>query len=135
MTTTRFANDILHSTAIRVVDCAECAVTFGLSDEFINRRREDHRSFYCPNGHSLSYRAANEAEQLRNQLQWAREQRDAARALAQRESNRARAYKGQATKVKRRISKGVCPCCNRQFQNLADHMENKHPDYAAEASS
>lgn len=40
------------------------------------------------------------------------------------------AYKGQVTKVKNRVSKGVCPCCNRYFKNLHRHMENKHPDYA-----
>ena len=42
----------------------------------------------------------------------------------------AAAYKGHLTRVKRRVGNGVCPCCNRTFKNLADHMTTKHPDYA-----
>jgi hypothetical protein len=30
-----------------------------------------------------------------------------------------------------RVSAGVCPCCNRTFQNVARHMKTKHPDIAA----
>jgi hypothetical protein len=43
---------------------------------------------------------------------------------------RRRAEKAAKTKIKNRVAKGVCPCCNRTFQNLADHMKSKHPDYA-----
>lgn len=45
---------------------------------------------------------------------------------------RVAAYKGQVTKVKRRVSKGVCPCCNRTFENLARNMESQHPAYGGE---
>tara|TARA_Y100000310_G_scaffold338946_1_gene430083 strand:- start:1163 stop:1354 length:192 start_codon:yes stop_codon:yes gene_type:complete len=38
-------------------------------------------------------------------------------------------YKGQVTKLKNRAKAGVCPCCNRTFQNLSRHMETKHPDF------
>lgn len=37
--------------------------------------------------------------------------------------------KAQLTKTKKRVSNGVCPCCNRTFKQLARHMENKHPEY------
>lgn len=43
------------------------------------------------------------------------------------------AIKGVATRIKRRVSAGVCPCCNRTFQCLARHMATKHPDYQQEA--
>ena len=43
------------------------------------------------------------------------------------------AIKGQLTRAKRRISKGVCPCCNRTFQNLANHISEKHPDYSEQS--
>lgn len=32
-----------------------CGITFQLTDGYVSRRREDHRSFYCPNGHPKSY--------------------------------------------------------------------------------
>ncbi len=38
------------------------------------------------------------------------------------------AARGQVTKLKNRIKAGVCPFCNRQFQNLKKHMESKHHD-------
>jgi len=127
---TTYVNDVVYTTEIVAITCRECGLVFGLSKEFIAGRRKDHRSFYCPNGHSHYYPQKNTEEQLRRQL-------EAARSLAQRESNRrqsaeyqARAYKGQVTKVKRRIGKGVCPCCNRSFPQLRDHMAEKHPDYA-----
>lgn len=37
--------------------------------------------------------------------------------------------RGQLTKLKRRVSNGVCPCCNRSFADLHRHMTEKHPDY------
>jgi DNA repair exonuclease SbcCD ATPase subunit len=40
------------------------------------------------------------------------------------------AQKGVTTRIKNRASNGVCPCCNRTFQNLARHMHTKHPDFA-----
>lgn len=35
------------------------------------------------------------------------------------------------TRTRNRIAAGVCPCCNRTFQNLADHMRTLHADYVA----
>ncbi len=32
-----------------------------------------------------------------------------------------------------RIVSGVCPCCNRTFQNLARHIAGQHPDFAEPA--
>ena len=42
------------------------------------------------------------------------------------------AAKGQISKLKKRASAGVCPCCNRSFQNLRRHMGNKHPEFVGE---
>ena len=39
------------------------------------------------------------------------------------------ATKGVVTRLKKRAIAGVCPCCNRTFQQLAAHMAHKHPDY------
>ena len=37
------------------VDCPNCGLTFAITKDFDNRRRDDHRTFYCPMGHSMSY--------------------------------------------------------------------------------
>ncbi|HEX9950777.1 MAG TPA: hypothetical protein VGB53_03340 [Rubricoccaceae bacterium] len=41
---------------------------------------------------------------------------------AERQKRRAAAQKGAHTRTKKRIAAGVCPCCNRTFQDLARHM-------------
>ena len=30
------------------------------------------------------------------------------------------------------MANGVCPCCNRSFENLRNHMHTQHPDYGQE---
>jgi hypothetical protein len=37
-------------------------------------------------------------------------------------------------KLKSRARHGVCPCCNRQFVNMAKHMQSKHPDFVGKAA-
>lgn len=130
---TTFVNDITYTTQIVAVTC-DCGLVYGLSKEFIAARREDHRTFYCPNGCSWWYPQKNEAEQLKAQL-------EASRSLAQREARRresaersARAYKGVATRTRRRVANGVCPCCTRTFPDVAAHMAAKHPEYVADAN-
>ncbi|WP_248582574.1 hypothetical protein [Nocardioides sp. InS609-2] len=132
---------------IHIIECADCSIDFGIGDDFMKRRRADHQSFYCPNGHSLSYKGPSDAEKRATR---AERELEAARSLAQRESGRrqraeadartsdyrARAAKGQLTKTKKRIAAGVCPCCQRTFQNLSSHMAGQHPGYAGvEATS
>jgi len=41
--------------------------------------------------------------------------------------------KGVLMKVKTRIAKSTCPCCNRHFPNdkLASHLATKHPDFTS----
>jgi hypothetical protein len=112
-------------------------MTYAMPDYYDTRRREDHKSFYCPSGHLQSYHGESEAEKLRKQLaqaQTAIEHKDAriADVVRQRESAnmQCRAFKGVATRIKTRVAHGVCPCCNRTFKQLAAHMASKHPGYA-----
>ncbi len=119
------------NTTYTTIDCPNCGILFAITQELEERRRGDGKSFYCPNGHSMSYHGST-SEKLKKErdrsanlvarLDQERARRDAA------ERSRA-AVKGQLTKVKKRVANGVCPCCNRSFSDLADHMATKHPDY------
>jgi hypothetical protein len=31
-------------------------------------------------------------------------------------------------RIQKRTAAGVCPCCNRTFQQLARHMKTRHPE-------
>lgn len=106
------------------IKCSSCGVNFMMEHEHCQQRREDGESFYCPNGHSLSWndncktrldKAAAEISRLASQVQLERDQKAATEASLQR--------------LKFRISKGVCPCCKRTVRQLARHMEAKHPTY------
>lgn len=52
-------------------------------------------------------------------------------AYSRRLEHKIRAEKGAKTKLKKRIAKGACPCCNRHFVNLQRHIEGQHPEYPA----
>jgi hypothetical protein len=43
---------------------AGCGVTFAILDGFDVRRREDHGTFYCPNGHTMSYPGETSDQQI-----------------------------------------------------------------------
>lgn len=40
---------------MKEVPCAQCGIIFGLPDVYEHQLREDHATFYCPNGHSLRF--------------------------------------------------------------------------------
>jgi hypothetical protein len=111
--------------------CCNCGMTFGITQGFMDMRRNDGEIFYCPNGHSQHYSHSIKSKledmkkaflNAQQDTQWWREEAEAkAKALS--------STKGQLTKVKNRIAKGVCPCCNRQFLDLNRHMDNQHPEY------
>lgn len=88
------------------------------------------QSFYCPNGHSMSYTGKTDAEKLKEQL--AQEQSERAKREEELQ-NKWLDEMSRANKLEKqlkRVHKGVCPCCNRTFENLKRHMETKHPELA-----
>lgn len=112
--------------------CITCGVYFAFDRELDQRRRQDKQSFYCPNGHSQAY-TESEADRLRKQLsvkeaELSRAQQRTAMERSMRESAEAatKRVQGQLTRQTKRVNAGVCPHCNRTFQQLARHMDCKH---------
>lgn len=123
---------------MEIHECGVCGVTFGLSKGFANARRNDHETWCCPNGHNWSWSGESETETLRRQLSNERDR--VARERANRDQAEAslRATKGVVTKQKKklaRVAAGVCPCCNRSFQDLGRHMETKHPGFERDSTA
>lgn len=122
--------------------CCSCGLQFCMTDDFQERRREDRATFYCPNGHPQFYSGENKDTKIKNleaQVKKEQERNVTERektALVRRQKEHAErsasTYKGQVTKIKRRVKAGVCPCCNRTFSNLAAHMATQHKDFAKE---
>lgn len=121
------------SQTLVVEECPTCAVIYAipqlLKDKALQHRGPSGKSIHCPNGHSWHYTGKTEAEKLREQLE--RERERAGRITADRDQIEAslRATRGVVTRMKNRASAGVCPCCNRTFQQLARHMQAKHPEF------
>jgi len=127
--------DAILTFDIHYCPTAGCGIAFGVEQGFTERRRSDAKSFHCPNGHSMSY-GESEADKLRKQLETAERRLASTQSTltstrdqlesTQRSRN---AYLGQVKSLKTRIGKGVCPCCNRTFANVARHMGTQHPDF------
>ena len=114
---------------LQLHECPSCGIVYGLTVDYEDRRRQDHETFYCPNGHNLSYKQESREEKLKRQLAYTSEDlaRTQGRLLVTKRQKAA--AKGQLTKTKRRVANGVCPCCNRTFADLAAHMHGQHPEY------
>lgn len=128
-----------------VIRTCWCGIAFALPDslnsQFVARKRHD---IYCPLGHSMVPAAPSQAEierdrerQLREaaerQVQYANSRRTAAEQALTRTEHSLRAQKAAKTRLKNRVKNGVCPCCNRSFVNLQQHMATQHPAFGGEA--
>jgi len=112
---------------IEATTCGECGVHFGMDAGQLSKRREDGHSFYCPNGHKLSFHVT-EADRLRKRLELAeRREANLDESLRSERASHA-ATKGHLTRVRKRADKGVCQHCHRSFANVARHVASKHPD-------
>jgi hypothetical protein len=73
--------------------------------------------------------AETELSILRKQME--REQREAAtlreRAIVAETAQRK--AENSIKRLKKRSAAGVCPCCNRTFKELANHMKSKHAQF------
>lgn len=130
---------ITHTQTFTVFHCcsAGCGVAFALNDDFIHRRRNDRKTWFCPNGHEQWFpgeTAADKAQRLAGQLDMERTRRQQAEKSADYATRARKAVSTRLRKVKQRVGHGVCPCCNRTFKALADHMATQHPGYT-EATS
>lgn len=110
-------------------ECCSCGMPFAMTADFRRRRLNDRKDWYCPRGHAQHYTGKSEAQKLRDQLSRTERRLEA-------ESGRASLLEGQRDNLQRsygrmreRVKNGVCPCCNRTFQNLLRHMRTKHPEF------
>lgn len=123
---------------LTTINCGECGGTYALNTRYVNQKQTNGGYWNCPyckcswgyGDQSENARLKKELELERKRKEWA--QKDAERAKEQRDAAqyRERAQKAAKTRIKNRIAKGVCPCCNRTFSDLSRHMSTKHPEYA-----
>lgn len=125
------------NTVLRVETCCRCGVQFAFPEGLFRDLQENGKTFYCPNGHAQAYseryssRLEKEVEKLRTQLKNASDSVEFYRGEANTKAMELKATRARLTRTEKRLSNGVCPCCNRQFVNLSNHMHRQHPDYVS----
>lgn len=126
---------------LETMECISCFVVFGVPRGFVDRRRKDTQTFYCPNGHSMSWKEGEadklrrERDRLKQDAARLEEEKNTAWRTATEQRERAEAAEKRETRLKKRAAAGSCPCCNRNFANLASHIKAKHPELAPEQSA
>jgi hypothetical protein len=119
--------------AFVAIECCSCHITFGITETTQKILRGEHSTFYCPNGHPNYYPGEKREEVLERQLQAANSEKERLNNRLELEKKKvagqkaaASRYRNDRDRIMKRAKAGVCPCCNRTFQNLARHMKTKH---------
>lgn len=93
------------------VHVCPCGISWAAPKSFFDKRREDHKTFYCPNGCPRHYPQESKEEKLKRQLREksTRLQEEIqccieAREEANRLERKAWGYKGYATKLKKKMT-------------------------------
>ena len=106
--------------------CGECGVPFAMTESFQKQKLQDRTTFYCPSGHPRFYTGKTVAQKLQEQLDRERQVREAAESRALRMQGERDQVAKAHKRMRTRVMNGVCPCCNRTFQNLLRHMQTEH---------
>ena len=116
------------------LECAHCGIDFALPQNFIEQRRDDGKTFWCPSGHGNVF-----GDSLQKQLVAEQDRNVALQADLDR-TRRARLQAETAVldktkeiaRMQRRSRAGVCQLCHRHFVNVEQHVATKHPEPGVE---
>ncbi len=109
-------------------ECCNCGIPFMFSSSKKKELLSSKETFFCPNGHAQHYTGKSEAEKLQDKLnQMEREKEEQIKNIQNLLMDKID-DNHKLTKQLKRLHKGVCPCCNRSFVNLQQHMKKQHPD-------
>lgn len=122
-----------ETTTLVKEECISCGIVFSMPITLQNKCQNDpSKPFYCPNGHQMVYKFSKEEKarkEAEEKLRLAQQKLDAEYVKSiQLESQ----LKKEQNKLKR-LTNGVCPCCNRSFHNLQQHMKKQHPEEISKA--
>lgn len=115
-----------YQQSLETMTCHNCGMEFAAPEYWVEKRREDHKAFYCPNGHGAVFSGETATQKI------ARLEREKANAeLSKRLAEQlleAEKKKNQLELKRRekRAHAGVCQECHRTFSNVARHMQSKH---------
>jgi hypothetical protein len=112
---------------LEVHECPVCFITYAAPKRLFEAKCRNGSSFFCPNGHSLSFhddendKLRRERDQLKQQLAEKDDRIDELVAAKY-------AVITEAKRLARRAHAGTCPHCQRSFANMARHIRHQHPE-------
>ena len=59
-----------------VETCCNCGIAFAMPGDYANKKKKNHKTFHCPNGHPQHYTRQSDEEKLQVQLKHCRLDRD-----------------------------------------------------------
>jgi predicted RNA-binding Zn-ribbon protein involved in translation (DUF1610 family) len=108
-----------------LVTCANCKVGFMLTSKHVELLRKSHNTFYCPNGHHLSYgKTTCEVDKeklekdLANQKHWVERLSENNTELM--------AERWQLKKQVLEMRKTACPTCGKKVIDIKKHIKKYH---------
>jgi hypothetical protein len=134
------------STSLTEIQCGQCGGVYALAENYRREKQQQGGFWNCPYCRCSWGYGEGENARLKKQLAQEKHNAEQTQARLRQEAefaaNRASiaerrraAMKGQVTRIKNRVGKGVCPCCRRHFVNLQRHMQGQHPDWAPESQN
>lgn len=49
---------------LEIHSCPKCGIVYAITENFENRKRQQHDPFYCPNGHSIWFPGKTDTEKI-----------------------------------------------------------------------
>jgi hypothetical protein len=111
-----------------MLECGGCGIPFFVPTKWKNSKVNEHGAFSCPNGCSRVFIGKTEAEKLKDEMELLKKQSSQREEELQNKWLDTLGEKHKLEKQMKRVHKGVCPCCNRSFHNLQQHIQNEHPE-------
>jgi hypothetical protein len=123
--------------------CWRCHTSYVLPRAlYVAAKASENISFFCPYGHEGHFatgeteedKLRRERDRLKQQVAQMDDEVKKWMSKADKANREWGTLKAKQVRMSKRVSHGVCPCCNRSFAKLAAHMQTKHPEFKAEAA-
>jgi hypothetical protein len=115
-----------------------CGITFMIPGALLTQAHDHAHTIYCPHGHAMTWketeadRLRRERDRLKQQEARLEEEKRQANIRAYEAEERAKKSERETKRLRKRATAGTCPCCNRTFANMAEHMKHQHPQFVAD---
>lgn len=127
-----------YNTELEIISCGECNILHAIPKNLHRQAKEYGRSWYCPNGHNISYtttdlgKAQKQLKDLKEKYErdrryWQAENGDLESDLYYAKMDM-RTAKSRYTITINKIHAGKCPHCNKQQEDLIQHINEEHQE-------